>query len=239
MGGTLLTRTYSGRLLRLVFSADPRSAVPLSQHEPRPAVLILLLVLGLSSSTSGLLATEVVALAPSNPAEANHLLSVESVPSVYTSLFPLALALLGGAFGLYLPSPPSHLRITFFSLSFNQAIWELSFPRLLVRSAVYVTRTSSKTLDTGFWETLGPHGVTSLLFPSLAPSTTPPLQIISFTLVTTLAKESCTTARDLISPVACYKPVSVGRPGPEGYTHNNPPCIKRLFKRESGHRVLP
>ena len=120
--GTFLTGAYSGRLLRIVFAADSRVIAPTSQHEPVSSVLILLLVLGVASTASGLLIAEAVAIAPSNPCEAGYALIVEQSPSVYTSLLPLSLALLGGAFGIYLPFPPSRLTFALHSISFNQAL---------------------------------------------------------------------------------------------------------------------
>lgn len=119
--GTFLTGAYSGRLLRIVFAADSRSVSPTSQHEPVSVVLILLLVLGAASTVSGMLAAEAAALAPSNPNEAGYIFGVEQTSSAFTSLLPFMLALLGGAFGIYLPSPPSHLTSAMYSLSFNQA----------------------------------------------------------------------------------------------------------------------
>lgn len=58
LAGTVLTGAYSGRLIRLALTSEPRGASALPQHEPYPLVLLLIALLGLLSYQSGFVFSE-------------------------------------------------------------------------------------------------------------------------------------------------------------------------------------
>lgn len=58
LAGTFLTGAYSGRLVRLALSSEPRGASTLSQHEPYALVLLLMALLGLLAYQSGFIFSE-------------------------------------------------------------------------------------------------------------------------------------------------------------------------------------
>jgi NADH:ubiquinone oxidoreductase subunit 5 (subunit L)/multisubunit Na+/H+ antiporter MnhA subunit len=160
--GTVLTGAYSARLLRLTFASEPRGGSLLPQHESRGFVLVGLTLLGCVSYSAGIGCAEVFV-----PTfwESAFTLNVEQVLTPVSSLLPLVSMVLGFGLGLLLPGiPNSKLR----SVSYHQAHWELASTRITLAGFLAATRVSTKGIDGGVWEVLGPHGLATALWSPLA-----------------------------------------------------------------------
>lgn len=134
--GTALTGAYSGRLIRLVFSSEPRMASAITQHDPSMRTLSVLTALALCSFSSGFIFSELFmpGVGVSSSWELNHTLNADFMFSNATTILPLIFASLGLTLGFQtsLTSETTSSTSLSYLVSLNQGLWDLTLPQLSV-----------------------------------------------------------------------------------------------------------
>ena len=146
--GTVLTGAYSARLLRLVYSGEPRTPSLTESHETPLLLLSVLTVLGGMACSSGVIGLELFnsSLAGRRSDEVVLLLNCEQGASVLPSMLPLGSVVLGLMVGTCL-SLKGTGRLSF--TAYHQARWETTIPRLVSILELKGSAKTFKALDSG------------------------------------------------------------------------------------------
>ena len=177
-----LTSFYSFRLISLVFLTKPNGsrATYLNVHEANLAIIIPLLALSLFSIFFGFVFSDLFVgigtdffgnalyLHPSN------ISLVEAEFSINTGLklLPSILSIIGGLLAVYLYyvspsvvnniSESSHIRKIYSFLN-GQYFFDVIYNQYIINKGLDLGYTVSKVLDRGVIETVGPHGLSTVL----------------------------------------------------------------------------
>lgn len=168
-----LTATYTGRLIRLVFIAEPRGVAPTPQHDLPIGLSALLGILVVCSAAGGYIGSTAFELSLlSSIADFPHT-SVTWALEYQTSSFSLTLPLLCGVIGLFVGTGDPGLldsgkssNSRWISASRSLGGWEHTVNTLISRPIIHLARRAHKYQDSGIVELAGPTGLASSIYSS-------------------------------------------------------------------------
>jgi len=173
VGATGLTAAYTGRLCRLVLTAEPQGVAPSPEHDIPPSLIIILSLLICLSVSGGWVGGSIYELGLLSPLADYPHTSVIWVLEHQTSPFSLILPVMCGAVGLLagtgspsLLDPGTVSGSSMANVSRALGGWESATQTLLIFPILRITARIQKYQNSGALELTGPTGLANTIYSS-------------------------------------------------------------------------